>query len=175
MEHSDMDYGALASGFGSALSVGGSIFGALEGSSIANSISQDQQAIAHTEIDENTVRRNAMELSARRQQMQTVRQQQMARSIAQTAATSQGAQFGTGLQGAYGSISGQSNQNQLGVSQNLQFGEQMFTLDSQLDLEKMKLSQDQSSLATVQGISSMLGSIGKSTGSLYNLGTQLFS
>jgi len=40
---------------------------------------------------------------------------QRARSLALSTATNQGAQFGTGLQGGYGQISGESGTNMLGI------------------------------------------------------------
>lgn len=172
-----IDFGSLFSGAGTALSVGSSIYGAIEGSSIAKDEAQQSRNIAMDEMQADAQRRTAMELTARRQQLQTVRNQQMARSMALTTATSQGAAYGesSGLRGAYGSIAGQAATNQLGVSQNEQIGEHLFDINAKIDASKMYLAQDQSAMATLQGFTGMLGGIGKSAGSLYNLGTQFGS
>jgi len=68
-------------------------------------------------------RRVAMELDARRRNLEIVRNQQRGRSMALAAATAQGARRGSGLQGGYAQISGQTGVNMLGVNQNLQIGE----------------------------------------------------
>ncbi len=71
-------------------------------------------------------KRQAMEVDARRQQLEIIRNQQRGRALGLTAATSQGASKGSGLQGGYGQISGQSGTNLLGVQQNLQSGRNIF-------------------------------------------------
>lgn len=71
-------------------------------------------------------KRQAMEVDARRQQLEIIRGQQRARALGLTNATAQGAGKGSGLQGGYGQISGQSGVNLLGVQQALQTGENIF-------------------------------------------------
>lgn len=72
----------------------------------------------------------AMELDARRQQLETIRNQQRGRALALTNATAQGASKGSGLQGGYGQVSGQTGVNELGIQQNLQIGENIFGLNT---------------------------------------------
>lgn len=164
-----MDYSALGSGLGGALSLGGSIYGAIAGSEQAEKINQDYLQIAQTESQQNTLRRTAMELQNRRQQTQNIRQTQYARSMALNTATNQGAQFGSGLQGAYGSIAGESNTNTQTLNQNLQQGEQMFNLQDTLNAQQRWLAADQAGMQGIQGLTSAFGSIGKSLGNIGQL------
>lgn len=85
---------------------------------INKSIFGDQMAIE-------AVKRQAMEVDARRQQLQIVRSQQQSRAMALVAATAQGGRTSSGLQGGYSGISGQSTTNLLGVQQALSAGEQI--------------------------------------------------
>jgi hypothetical protein len=135
--------------------LGTSIYGGIEAMGAEKQMSEIQQQEIGVEQQQNQVRRQAMEMSGQRQILQQVRNNQMARAMAQATATSQGAQFGSGLQGAMGSISGQTNSNIGSISQGLQFGEQMFNLDDQLSGLKQQYAGAQSNLATAQGISSI--------------------
>ncbi|SRR5713226_2936707 len=164
-----MSLGTMGSGLGALGSIGGGIFSAITGSQDASAIANIQKQMAQTEMQENQVRRTAMEVESRRQSMQNIRQTQMARSMSLNTATGQGAQFGSVLGGAYGSISGQSNTNELGISQNRQFGEKMFDLTDQLDKEKMDLAGAQSKQASDSAFGKLLGGIGGSLGDLGKL------
>jgi hypothetical protein len=73
-----------------------------------------------------------MEVDARRQQLEIIRNQQRGRALGLTTATAQGAQRGSGLQGGYGQISGQTGVNLLGVQQNLQAGRNIFDANSNI-------------------------------------------
>lgn len=84
--------------------------------------------------------KQAMELDARRQSMEIIRNQQRSRALGLTAATSQGAAKGSGLQGGYGQASGQSNVNLLGVNQNLQIGEAIFGYNT--DISNNRVAQN---------------------------------
>jgi hypothetical protein len=163
------DFGALGSGFGGVLSLGGSIYGAIAGSEQANKINQDYTAIAQTNAQENALRRTQMEIQSRRQETQNIRQTQLARSMALSNATSQGAQFGSGLQGGLASISGQSNVNTQSINQNLQAGETMFDLQDLQSAQQKWLSADQAGTQGIQGMTSMFGGIGKSLGNIGQL------
>jgi hypothetical protein len=98
----------------------------------AGQSSDINKGIIDTQFQMEAERQKAMELDAKRQQREIIRNQQRARSIALASATAQGARFGSGLQGGYGQISGQSNVNALGIQQNLDIGRNMFNLNSQL-------------------------------------------
>jgi hypothetical protein len=174
---SPSNFGAIGSGVGGVLSLGGSIYGAIAGSEQAGKINQDYNQIMQTQMQENALRRTTMELQTRRQQTQNIRQAQYARSMALTTATNQGAAYGesSGLRGAYGSISGQASTNQLQLSQNLQSSEQMFNLNDILSAEQKNLASDQAGMQSIQGMTNMFGSIGKSLGSIGSLASLAFA
>lgn len=99
-------------------------------------------------------RKQAMELDAHRKELEIVRTQQRARSIALTNSTSQGAAQGSGLQGGYGQIAGQSGFNLEGVQQNLSIGRNIFGLNEQISNNKILMSQYSQNAQTGQGIAS---------------------
>lgn len=142
-----------------------SIFGGIQKTQAAEQSAEASKRIAGLETQQDAIRKQAMEVSARRQQMEVLRNQQRARSLALNNATSQGAQFGSGLQGGYGQVGGQSGVNALGINQALQSGEQMFGLNAQINQQKMNIADASSTAAMGAGLSS-LGS-----GILGNLGT----
>lgn len=92
----------------------------------------------------------AMNLDARRRSLEILRLQQRARSQALSVATAQGAGQGSGLQGAYGGISGQTGVNYLGVQQNLQIGRNIFGLNSQITDQRVGYSDLIADLARQQ-------------------------
>lgn len=146
-----------------------SAFGMFGQSSAAKASAQASKNIAGLEIQQDAVRRQAMEVSGRRQQMEVLRNQQRARSLSLNNATSQGAQFGSGLQGGYGQVSGQSGVNLLGINQGLMAGRQMFDLNAQVDQQKMNIADAQSQMATSSGIYALGKAIGGSAGPLGNI------
>lgn len=77
-------------------------------------------------------KRQAMELDAKRQQLEIIRGQQRARSLGLTGATASGSSKGSGLQGGYGQISGQTGVNLLGVQQSLQSGENVYDANANI-------------------------------------------
>lgn len=88
-----------------------------------------QKEITKLEFQSEAQRFQAMELDAKRRQMEVIRNQQRARSLGLTAATSQGASKGSGLQGAFGQISGASGVNLSGIQQNLAIGRNIFEIN----------------------------------------------
>lgn len=84
------------------------------------------QGIVNEQKNIEGIKRQAMEVDARRQQLEIIRGQQRARALGLTNATATGSSKGSGLQGGYGQISGQSGVNLLGVQQNLQAGRGVF-------------------------------------------------
>lgn len=92
---------------------------------------QESQQQALTLQQENYQKQQAlqqqqMNLDAERRTRQIVRAQASARATALAATTASGAQFGSGLAGAYGGISGQTNENLLGLNQNREIGNEAF-------------------------------------------------
>lgn len=131
---------ALLVGVGLAASAAGTVT-SIEASK--QNAEYQEQAIAAEQRAEQQ-RKQAMELDARRRQLEILRTQQRARALGLATATAQGAQFGSGLQGAYGQISGQSNTNATGVSQNLQIGENIFAANADLSQARMGMANAQS-------------------------------
>lgn len=105
-------------------------------------------------------KQKAMELDARRQQLEVIRNQQRGRALALTTATSQGASRGSGLQGGYGQISGQTGVNLLGIQQNLDIGRNIFGINqgisdsrvAQADLQHTYELQQAANQTTKAGI-----------------------
>lgn len=110
------------------------------------------QGILQGQQDIEQQRYNAMILAANRQQLEIVRQGQRARAMALTTATAQGAakQGASALGGGYGQISGQTNQNLLGVTQNLGIGANIFALNAGITQQKIGLNELQDTLAQQQ-------------------------
>lgn len=158
----------LAIGAG-VLGLGLSIFGGLGQSSAESQKAAAQQQITQYEMQQDTVRRKSMELSAQRQSMEVLRNAQRARSLALNNATSQGAQFGSGLQGGYGQVSGGANWNLSGIDKNLSFGEQMFDLNSQINQQKLAIGDASSSSAQYGAYSKMGSTLMGSFGPIKNL------
>lgn len=92
----------------------------------------------------------AMEMDARRQQLEVIRNQQRGRAMALATATAQGAKSGSGLQGGYGQVSGQSGVNLLGIQQNLQIGRDIFGLNQTISGNQIALNDLQRSYALQQ-------------------------
>lgn len=151
---------------GSAIS---SVVGGIMSANAAKQQAGIQKNIAGLEMQQDQVRRQAMELSSHRQSMEVLRNAQRARALGLNSATNQGAQQGSGLQGGYGQISGQTNVNQLGISQNLSLGENMFDLNNQISKQKMAYADAGGQLATGQGISSFGKSFSSVLGPALNL------
>lgn len=153
-----------------AVGLGMQIFGGMSASEHADQANQVQQQIAGLEKDVNGQRRDAMELSARRQQMEVFRNNQRQRAMATNAAVNQGAQFGSGLQGGLAQVQDQSMFNSLGISQNLQIGRNIFGFNDQITSYKAQLSSIQTEMGKDQGMASLGGSISKSAGMLGQMG-----
>jgi hypothetical protein len=99
-----------------------------------------QQTAIEKQAEE--VRRTAMTTDASRRMLENVRLYQRARSMGLTTATSQGAQGGSGLMGAYGQASGQIGWNVGSITQQLGFGESLFQLNRQSTLAKEDLANN---------------------------------
>jgi len=158
--------------------LGMQIFGGASAAADQQRAYEIQQKISGVETQVNDQRKQQMNLDSQRQQLEIVRNSQRARSMALNSATNQGAQFGTGLQGGYGQISGQTNTNLLANSQNLEIGNNIFGLNNQISQYKSQLSGVQSDIAQDTAWSNMGATIGKSASTvsdLYGYGKSLLS
>jgi len=104
------------------------------------------------------LREKQMNLEATRKQRELIRQKQVQNAQALAVATAQGAQQGSGLQGAYGSISGSTGRQQLATSQNQEIGAGIFAAN-----------RSAASASTIADAGGGLSSLGQ--GILNNYGT----
>lgn len=126
---------------------------------------QQQQAEQAAEA----LRRQQMELEGRRRQREIIRNQQRANATALAVATNQGAQSGSGLQGGYGQISGDSGNQQLATMQNLEIGRGLYDVSSQISAARMAYTSASSAMATAKGWSSLGSSLVTSASALGNI------
>lgn len=160
-----MDPFTIALMGGLAMSAVGTIMGANASSHLAEA----QKGVLGEQQKQEGIRQQAMELDARRRQREVVRQGIIAKSQALATTTNQGAQFGSGLQGAYGQIQGQQNWTLSGINSSLNFGREMFASNaSLLDYRKQEADAG-SSMATASGITSFGGKVASSASHFDNL------
>lgn len=128
-----------------------------------------QQQMLAIQAQEQKQRQNLFEIEQQRKRVEDLRNAQGATALARSRAVNQGAQFGSGLLGGLAQVKGESNYNLLGIEQNTQIGENLFSLDNQLSQAKIASAQ----AATVQSIGSSLTSFGgaaiNSMGAIGNL------
>lgn len=160
-----MDPFTLMAGAGFLMQAGG-LFGAFGASKQAQKEAEYQ---AQQEIEIQKQKRTAMELSSRRQQMENLRNTQLQRSMAITAATAQGAQLGTGLQGGLAQVTNTGNWNALGINQNTEIGENIFDLNQNISYSKINQSQHQADAAMWQGFGQLGGSLMGASGKMGNI------
>lgn len=153
-----------------AIGLGVSAFGAYEKYDAAKQTAQSQENIAGLETQQDAVRRQAMEIQARRQQLEVLRVQQRTRSVAESNATNQGAQLGSGLQGGYGQISGMTGNNLTGIRENLAAGENMFDLNAQISQQRIQIARSSSESAFGTGLMTLGGGILSSASAAGRLG-----
>lgn len=149
--------------------IGLQVAGTAQAAKASKQRSQYEQQIAADQQRQEALRRQQMELENSRRRVEALRQQQRARSTALAAATNQGADFGTGLQGGYGQISGQTGGNLLGLSQSLALGRANFDINSDISSARYGIASSNSSYNTGQGLSSLGGGIISSLGPISSL------
>lgn len=157
-----------------AIGIGVAAVGTAVSVSAAHSAASAQQGIAQAQAKQNKVRQQAMELDAHRRQLEVVRNAQVARSTAVSNATAQNAQGGSGLPGGEAQISGQAGNTILGINQNLQFGEKLFSLDNAISNYRFSLAGASATAAFGSGLTSFGGSLINASGAfnrLTNAGT----
>lgn len=165
--------GTYAAGAGALIGLGAAAFGGFSSSQAAQKSAAAQQQIIQLEQQVQEQHRQAMELNSRRAQMEVLRNNQRARSMALNSATNQGAQFGSGLQGGYGEIGGESGTNMLGINQNLEIGRNIFSDMQQISQQKIAMSKAKSQEATGSAIAGFGKQLGSSIEPLARLGMLL--
>lgn len=144
-------------------------FGGFKATEEARRQSEINQKISGLEQGVNAQRKQAMELSASRQQLENFRNVQRARAAGMSAAVNQGAQFGSGIQGGQAQAENMGAWNNLGITGNLSIGRNIFGLNDQISAQKAQLSQSQSAQATDAGWASLGGAIVKNSGTISNI------
>jgi len=150
-----------------AVGLGMSLFGGFNQASASKEYAERSYAVqSQISANENLVnnqREIAMQLNARRNSLEQFRNTQRMAARATAAATTQGAQFGSGLAGGLGQVTAQGVYNVAGLNQNLEIGENIFGLDRTISGEKLQLAKLQSDYgvtsATNQGFSSLGSSL----------------
>jgi hypothetical protein len=154
---------------------GASLYGGLAGAKVAGQETQVSENIAQNEQAINQQKNQQMQLQASRAQLQNFRNAQRLRAQATAASVQGGSQYGSGLGGGYGGISGQAGTNSLGINQNEQIGQNIFGLQNNISADKMQMAKLQGYAAEDQGISSLGGALTKAAPTLSPAGTTLFS
>jgi hypothetical protein len=149
----------IAQGATAGLGLGLEAYGAYAGIQAQTGIQNAQAGIIAGQQQIQKLNYNQMQLQARRAQMEVVRNSQRARALALNNAVSSGSQFGSGLSGGYGQISGQSKTNELGISQNLEIGKQEYQANQAIDAAELQMSKYKGQQATAQGFSSLGSSL----------------
>lgn len=149
--------------------VGFSAYGSYKQYKSSKDMAKANAAIAAEEAEQEAIRRRAAELDAKRRQLELVRNQQRARSLALSNATSQGASQGSGLQGGYGQIAGDTGVNLLGITQNQGLSNQIFDSNMQISQQRQLLAKYQGDAAFGQGLSSLGGALLNNMGTINSL------
>lgn len=152
-----------------AVGLGLSIAGTFMQVNAANKAAQVQKQILGEQQNQESIKQQSMQLDARRRQREMIRQGIIAKAQALTVGTSQGAAFGSGLQGAYGQIAGQTNWSMAGVDSAVAFGNQMFQSNKNIFGMRQSEADAGSQAALGQGISSLGGKVAGSSKALGNI------
>jgi len=165
----------VVAGIGIGLQAYGAFAGASASSKYAEEASAAQKEISKLERQTEAQRRQQMELNASRQKMELFRNSQRARALALTNATSQGASKGSGLQGGYGQISGDTNTNLLGINQNLMIGRNIFDINNLISGQKDILTQAQADYQTASSEAQGWSQLGSAITGAAMGGSKLFA
>lgn len=139
----------------------GQIGGAILGMGTAHQTAEVSMDVAKQEQGINDQKKQQMQLQAQRSQLENFRNIQRARAQGLNAATSQGAQFGTGLIGGQDQATDQGAYNALGINQNLTIGNKIAGYNDTISQDKIQLAQLGGQAATDQGLSSLGGALMK--------------
>lgn len=142
--------------------LGMQLFGGLSAASNAKQQAQVSGEIAGDEQKINVQKRRQMMLEASRKVTENFRNVQRIKAQGEAAATMGGAQFGSGFAGAQAGEADQGFVNAQGVNQNLEIGQDIFGVTSDINKKKIQLAALGGKAATDQGIASLGGALVKS-------------
>lgn len=162
-------FGPYGAAIGGVVGLGLGIFGAVEKHKGASEQIAIQQQEIGTQMQEDALRRQMMEVSGRRQSLENARTVQQKMAMGLQNATNQGAQFGSGYAGGRAQTQDEGNWNELGISLNLMAGRQMFDLKRQLAEEQIAYSKAGGTINMGQGASALGSGILQSLPALRNL------
>lgn len=145
---------------------GGALSSGMSAAGFASQEAGVSQEITGLQGQENQQRQLAMQISARRQQTETTRKAQMASAQGLAAGVNQGAQFGTGVQAGQQQATSEGTYNLQGINQNLEIGNALFGIQSQITGKQIQMSGLQGQQASAQGQAAMFSGIGAIGGSL---------
>lgn len=145
------------------------LFGASQKQEGASAATAAQKQEVGLQQQQEAVKMKFMETDARRKNLEVLRNQQRAMALATNNATTQGAQFGSGLSGGLGQISGMSNTNQVGINNALTQGREMFGLSSQISQTKLAQLKGQQQMSEGAGFSALGSSAIGAMGPLHQL------
>lgn len=154
---------------GAVVGAGLSLYGSMSKAAAAEKYEEAQKRKIEIQQQINEQRRQAMELDANRKQLEVIRNTQRVRAAGLQAATNQGAQFGSGLQGGLAQIQDQSLFNLSGINSSLAIGRNINQYNKNISADKMQMASLGGEAATDQAITSIGGSlmkIGPTVGSL---------
>ena len=150
--------------------IGLQLFGGFGASESAKRQAEISKQIAGDEQQINQQKYQQMQLEASRSSLQQFRNIQRMRAQATASATSQGAQFGSGLQGGLAEVTNEGMFNAQGINQNLQFGNTIFGINNDISSKKMQLADVQASQASDSALMSLGGSLVQNAGTIGKLG-----
>lgn len=140
-----------------AVGLGLSLFGGFGQANTAKEIAKVSQDKAEHEQQINDLKQQQARLEANRMQMQNIRNIQRQRALATASATTQGAQYGSGLQGGLADVLNQGLFNMQGVNLASQTGEEIYGQNRSITADNAKIAGLQGQSATYQGLTSLGG------------------
>jgi len=143
--------GGLSAGLGIA-GLGTQLAGGLMTMGAQKEEAEASRGVTQLEMQGDRQRRSAMELAAQRGSLEITRNAQRARALGTENAVAGGSQLGSGLQGGLAQIQGQASTNQLGISQNLQIGRNIFDISQDIGAARIAESNAKSKEAEGMGI-----------------------
>ncbi len=139
--------------------LGLSLFGGASQAANAKEQAQVSGQIAQDEQKVQAQKQQQVQLEAQRSSLQNFRNIQQAQDQGLSTATSQGAQFGSGLAGGQAAATNEGFQNALGINQGLEISKNIFGIDTDISSKRVQLAQLGGEAATDQGIQSLGGSL----------------
>lgn len=141
--------------------LGMQLFGGFAAADNAKQQSQVSSQITGEEAKINKQKQLQRQLESRRMQLQTIRNAQRARAQGESVAVNQGANLGSGLQGAKGQNTAEANFNLTGIGQAGEISNTIAGINQNISGYRQQLSTLGGEAATDQGIIQMGQAVGK--------------